>query len=158
MTIAKLSTMITRVLLAIGCAVLAMMMFLTAIDVGLRYLLNRPLAGAFELVEFMMAIFIPFSVVYCAEQRSHVAVELIMKRFPKMVQHVVNIVTTFLTMAFVVVIAWQGFLYIGEMFESEMTSAVLLIPVYPFVATVAIGMATFAVVLLPQWLELFKTK
>ncbi|MGD9209961.1 MAG: TRAP transporter small permease [Desulfobacteraceae bacterium] len=156
--IAKIASMVTRILLAMGAAVLAMMMFLTAIDVFLRYLFNSPISGAFELVEFMMAIFIPFSIVYCAEQKNHVAVELVLGRFPARIQNFFNIITTLITMLFALVIAWQNYLYIEEMFTSQMTSSVLLIPVYPFVAPVAIGITAFALVLLPQWFDLFKSK
>jgi TRAP-type C4-dicarboxylate transport system permease small subunit len=158
MIIRKLAHTITNILLAIGAAVLTMMMFLTAIDVFLRYLFNEPITGAFELVEFMMAVFIPFSIVYCAQQRCHVAVELILKRFPRAVHRVADIITTLLTMLFAVVIAWQSILYIKEMFSSEMTSSVLMIPVYPFVASVAIGIATFALVAFSQCIDLLKSE
>ena len=35
---------------------LASMMFLTAIDVALRYIFQRPITGTYEIIEFMMAI------------------------------------------------------------------------------------------------------
>jgi TRAP-type C4-dicarboxylate transport system permease small subunit len=146
---------ITRLLLAIGATVLALMMFLTALDVVLRYLFNRPLAGAFELVEYMMAVFIPFSIAYCADQKGHVAVELILGRLPKKAQSICDIATTFVTMLFAIAIAWENVLYIGEIFASKLTSAVLLIPTYPFVAPAAIGIATFALILMVRLFEFF---
>ena len=146
---------ITRILLAIGASVLAMMMFLTAMDVALRYVFNRPLAGAFELVEYMMAIFIPFSIVYCADQKAHVSVDFILMRFSKRTQKVFDIATTFITMALAVLIAWENIIYIVETYQSKMTSPVLSIPAYPFVAPTAIGIGAFALVLAAQWLQLF---
>ncbi len=143
-TIAK---KITQTLIAIGATILALMMFLTAMDVGLRYAFNRPLAGAFELVEYMMAILIPFSIVYCADQKGHVAVELILGRFSKKVQTAVDILTTFISLIFAIVIAWQNVLYIFEVQASNLTSSVLLIPAYPFVAPIAIGIGAFALIL-----------
>lgn len=145
---------VTRVMIAAGAAVLAMMMFLTALDVGLRYLFNRPLAGAFELVEYMMAILVPFCIVYCAYNKGHVAVELILGRFPRRVQLVVDIVTTLVTLLFVLTIAWQSFLYIGETYAADLTSAVLLIPTYPFVIPIAVGIAAFALNLMVHLSEL----
>ncbi|MEJ2040284.1 MAG: TRAP transporter small permease [Desulfosarcinaceae bacterium] len=146
---------ITRILLAIGASVLAMMMFLTAMDVALRYVFNRPLAGAFELVEYMMAIFIPFSIVYCADQKAHVSVDFILMRFSKRTQKAFDIATTFITMALAVLIAWENIIYIVETYQSKMTSPVLSIPAYPFVAPTAIGIGAFALVLAAQWLQLF---
>ena len=146
---------ITRILLAIGASVLAMMMFLTAMDVALRYVFNRPLSGAFELVEYMMAIFIPFSIVYCADQKAHVSVDFILMRFSKRTQKVFDIATTFITMALAVLIAWENIIYIVETYQSKMTSPVLSVPAYPFVAPTAIGIGAFALVLAAQWLQLF---
>ncbi len=139
---------ISRILIAIGATILALMMLLTALDVGLRYLFNSPLSGAFELVEYMMAIVIPFSIVYCADQRGHVSVELILARFPRKVQGAVDALMTFVTMIFAIILAWQNFLYIGEVYDTHLTSAVLLIPAYPFVIPVALGLAAFALMLL----------
>ena len=144
----KISKTATGIMIAICSTVLAMMMFLTALDVGLRYLFNRPLAGAFELVEYMMAIIVPFSIVYCAYEKAHVSVELILERFPLGVQRFFDLFTTAVSIIFVSLIAWQNFLYIGECYVSEMTSAVLLIPAYPFAVPLAIGILTFALILL----------
>ncbi|MFW2367263.1 MAG: TRAP transporter small permease [Desulforhopalus sp.] len=152
--LATIANKLSQVLIAIGAAMLAMMMFLTAVDVGLRYALNRPLAGAFELVGYMMAIFVPFSIAYCAQQKGHVAVDLIMGLFPPKVRLISEICTTFITLIFVTVIAWQNGLYFFEVKGSGLTSAVLLIPEYPFVAPTAIAFATFALILLVHLLEL----
>lgn len=151
--LANLAKNVTRMMTAVGATVLAMMMFLTALDVGLRYVFNRPLVGAFELVEYMMAILIPFSIVYCAHNRGHVAVELILGQFPEKVQACFDLVTTFLSILFVIVIAWQNFLYIHETYILGLTSAVLLIPTYPFMIPVAIGLVAFALNLMIHLLE-----
>ena len=145
---------VSRILIAIGATILALMMFLTALDVALRYLFNSPLSGAFELVEYMMAIVVPFSIVYCAEQRGHVAVELILARFPRTIQIVVEALVTFVAMLFAIVIAWQNYLYIGEVYDSHLTSSVLLIPAYPFVIPVALGIGAFALMLLVHLIEI----
>ena len=145
---------ISTILIAIGAAILFLMMLLTALDVGLRYIFNRPLPGAFELVEYMMAIVIPFSIAYCAQERGHVSVELILGRFPKKVQVAVECLMTFVAMIFSIIVAWQNFLYIGEVYHSHLTSSVLLIPTYPFVIPVVLGIATFALMLLLHLIEM----
>ncbi len=144
-TIAKF---ITRLLLIVAATILMAMMLLTAADVVLRYIFNRPISGGFELVEYMMAVLIPFSIVYCADQRSHVAVDLILGRFSQRVQTVFDSMTTFITLLFAVLIAWENVIYFRETYASQVTSAVLLIPTYPFVAPVSIGIGTFALIML----------
>ncbi len=143
----------TQGLLVIGATALALMMFLTAADVVLRYLFNRPISGALELVEYLMAILIPFSVAYCAWHRSHVAVELVLGRFSKRTQAAVNSLTTLLSMGLALLIVWQNLLYVGEYFRSQMTSSVLRIPSYPFIAPVAIGFFLFALILACRLVE-----
>ena len=151
--LATIAEKITKVLIAIGATMLALMMFLTAMDVGLRYVFNRPLSGAFELAEYMMAILVPFCIVYCAQQKGHVAVDIIMKRFSKKTGTVADILTTFVTLIFVIVIAWQNVVYFFEVKDSGLTSSVLLIPTYPFIAPIAIGFGAFALILFVHLLE-----
>lgn len=153
--LASIAKKLTQFLIAFGAIMLALMMFLTALDVGLRYALNRPLAGAFELVEYMMAIMVPFCVAYCAHNKGHVAVDLIMVRFPKKVGTVADIITTMITLVFVIIISWQNVLYFFEVKASGLTSSVLLIPAYPFVVPMAIAFATFALILVVHLIELF---
>jgi TRAP-type C4-dicarboxylate transport system permease small subunit len=155
MMLATIAKKLTQVLIAVGAAMLALMMFLTAVDVGLRYAFNRPLAGAFELVGYMMAIFVPFSVAYCAQRKGHVSVDLIMGQFPPKVRLFSEIFTTFITLIFVSAVSWQNVLYFFEVKASGLTSAVLLIPEYPFVAPTAIAFGAFALILLVHLLELF---
>jgi len=142
----KIIHITTRVLLAIAAAALAAMMLLTAIDVVMRYIVNRPISGAFELTEYMMAIFVPFCIAYCAEQKGHVSVELLLKRFPKSVQRSIGILTSVLTMLFAGIVSWHNILYIGETYSDRLTSSVLLIPAYPFIAPVVIGIGVYALV------------
>lgn len=143
----------------IGALFLALMMFLTAMDVACRYLFNNPISGAMELVEFMMAILIPFSIAYCAFCKSHVAVEFILEKMPTKVQNIVAFPMNLLTILFLLIISWQGVLYTVETYESKLTSSVLLIVAYPFVIPVSIGMAVFAVILLYEMgSDLFSTR
>jgi TRAP-type C4-dicarboxylate transport system permease small subunit len=96
----------------------------------------------------MMAIIVPFSIAYCAHHGAHVAVDLVAQKLPKKVQGVMHVVMTGIMAVLVILICWQNFLYIGEMCQSEMTSSVLKIPVYPFIIPVAVGMGVFALVLI----------
>jgi len=133
--------------------IVAAMMFLTATDVILRYIFNRPITGAYELIEYMMAILIPFGLAYCALQGGHVSVDLVVSRFPKKTQSIIGSITTLLCLGLFLLITWQNVIYIKEHFESNLTSAVLLIPVYPFVTAVAIGSAALCLVLVIDFLN-----
>jgi TRAP-type transport system small permease protein len=153
----KVITIVTGILTVIAATALTLMMFLTAADVACRYFFNSPISGAMELVEYLMAIIVPFSIAYCALQKSHVAVDLIVDHFPKYLQRFCHFLVTIPSIGFVLLISWQNYLSIFDSYDSNLTSAVLLIPAYPFFIPVAIGTFVFAVVMLVQLLS-SKTK
>lgn len=144
----KIIHIITKVLLAVSAAVLTMMMLLTAVDVVMRYIFRLPIPGAFELAEYMMAFIVPLAIAYCAEQNGHVSVELFFKKFPKILQKALQFLISILTLLFAALMTWQNFIYIGETYRDHLASSVLLIPAYPFIIPVAIGVGIYALVIL----------
>ena len=134
--------------------VLAGMMFLTFTDVLLRYLFNSPVPGGDELIEFMMAIVVTFCLAYTAHERSHVGVDLLITRLSKKTRKLIGCITSFLTLGLFILICWQTIILISEDYYSHLESAVLYIPVYPFIATVAAGLAILCLILLTEFLSL----
>jgi len=149
----KVTTVVTMVLTIIAAAALTIMMFLTAADVGFRYFLNSPISGALELAEFLMAIIVPFSIAYCAFQKSHVAVDLIVEHFPNTARKICHFLITLPTIVFILFISWQNYLNIFETYDQNLTSAVLKIPAYPFTIPVAVGTFVYAVIMIVQLFE-----
>ena len=132
---------------------LAAMMLLTFADVLLRYLFNSPIPGAAELIQFMMGIVVTFCVVYTAHKKSHVSVDLVVEHFPKKLKRIIGCACNLLTFAFFVLIAWQAFVYVVDEFHTDLTSPVLYIPVYPFIAISAVGFVALCLVLLENFLR-----
>ncbi len=136
-----------------GVTFLAAMMFLTAADVILRYIFNMPVPGSYELTEYMMTIVISFGLAYCALEKGHVRIDMVVEHFPKKVQAVLDSITSLVGVALFVIIAWQSFLQVVIEFDSGVTSTVLYIPVFPFVAIVAFGSATLAIAVFVEFIE-----
>lgn len=149
----KVISPVKSVALVLAAASLAVMMFLTALDVGLRYIFNSPISGALELVEYLMAVTVPFALTITAFNRAHIGVELVMERFPEGVRRYVACVTHLMVTALYALIAWQSLLYIFEQRDSGMTSAVLLIPTYPFVASLTGAFVLLSLITLTHFLE-----
>lgn len=141
---------ISKLLLAVSAAVLTLMMLLTAIDVVMRYIFRLPIPGAFELAQYMMAFIVPFAIAYCADQNGHVSVELFFKKFPKFLQKTLRFSISLATVLFAGIMTWQNLMYIGETFRDHLTSAVLLIPTWPFIVPVSIGVGIYTLVVLFQ--------
>ena len=149
----KINRFLVALLKYIAIWILAAMMFLTAVDVFLRYIFNSPITGSFELVEYMMAVIVPLSIVFCAHQRSHINVDLIIERFPAGTRSVLAFIMNLLSLGLFLLITWQTFLYIGEEYDSKLTSAVLYIPVYPFIAALAMAFAILCLLLIFELLN-----
>lgn len=142
-----------RMLHSVGIGVLAVMMFLTASDVTLRYIFNRPISGSFELTEYMMAIVVAFGLAYCAVEKGHVKIDLVVDRFPQRTQAIIDTITSLLSLGLFCVITWQCALQVKMQFDSGLTSTVLFIPAFPFVGVVAFGSAMLCLVLLTDFLD-----
>lgn len=136
-----------------GMGVLALMMFLTACDVILRYVFNRPIVGSYDISEYMMAIVVSFGLAYCAFLKGHVRVDIIVSRFPQRVQEVFDCITGLLSVFLFVIITWQSFVYMQLLFSSGLKSTVLLIPRFPFVGLVFIGSAFITLVLIADFFD-----
>jgi TRAP-type C4-dicarboxylate transport system permease small subunit len=79
-----------------------------------------------------------------------VAVDLIVDHFPKKLKKICHFFTTIPSIGFILLICWQNYLSVFDTYDSKLTSAVLLIPAYPFVIPVALGSLVFAVIMLVQ--------
>jgi len=138
---------------AIGGITLVLLMLLTAADVGMRYLLNRPISGAYELSMFMMAIVVAFGVGYCATRNDHVKVEILVGALSPRARAVVESVTWFLSMVFLALVTWQSALYSTTVYHDGTTSPDLLVPTFPFIGVIAVGAAVVSLVFLAQFLD-----
>jgi TRAP-type transport system small permease protein len=139
--------------LAIGCTMIALMMFLTFFDVGGRFLLNKPITGSLELTEFMMSMVASFGIGYCALRKGHIRVDLILQYTSKKTTAWFDVFTYAISCSFYAVLTWQSFNNAISQMNSKLTSSVLFIPVYPFVFLLVIGTTILTLILLKDTLQ-----
>jgi len=84
----------------IGGIVVTVMMFLTFLDVSLRYFLNKPIHGSLELTEFMMALLVSCSLSYTASKKGHIRVDLVLHYASKRVSRIIDVFTYAISAAF----------------------------------------------------------
>ena len=150
----KVMTPLSKVLVFVGGAFLAIMMFLTAADVAMRYFFDMPISGAFDLTEYMMAIIFAFGLPFCAVWKGHIRVDILMERLSEKAQTIITAITMPVSLGLFALIAWQSYRYILIQGESGIVSSVLLIPRYPFVAVLFVGYSCFVIILLADVLKL----
>lgn len=138
---------------SVGAGAIAVMMCLTAVDVFLRYFFNRPVAGSWELTNYLMVISISLTLAYCAIMKGHVRVEVIVSLFPQRVQAIIRSIVTLLGLGLFSLLTWQSAIQAEVMRSSGSYSTVLHLPVYPFVWVLFVGSALISLVFLRDLYE-----
>jgi TRAP-type C4-dicarboxylate transport system permease small subunit len=153
-SIYKIMRPLSNVLVFIAGAALVAMMFLTVIDVCLRYFFNKPFNGAFDLTEYSMVTVFALGLLYSAVQKKHIKVDILMERIPRNARGLIDTFIAPFSLGIFSLIAWQSIEYTLIQYNTNFLSAVLEIPRYPFVALLFLGYTGFAIVLLADFLNL----
>jgi len=77
----------TDVMTVVGGLAIALMMFHIALDVALRYVLDRPIPGTMAIVSYyymVIAAFVPLA--YAEQKTGHISVEVVTEKLPATVQ------------------------------------------------------------------------
>ncbi len=144
---------LARAMNAVACVVLGLMMLLTVADVTLRYFLSLPILGATELTENMMACLAFLALAWCAVERSHLRVDVVMIMFPPRVQSFVDSITSLAGLCLVGLMAWRGFVEATVVKDLHIESSLLGIPAFPFYYVMAAGFAMLCMVMMIQFAE-----
>lgn len=137
----------------VGAGILTAMMFLIAADVILRYLFGKPIAASYEISEFMMVMTVSLGIFYCAVHKGHITVDIIVSRFPQRFQVIIGVITSFFALGLFLLIIWRFFLLMKDAFDSHLVSAVLSIPLFPFMGVAALVLCAFWLALLAEFLN-----
>ncbi len=132
---------VTEVSAWIGYIALVAIILIVVIDVCGRYFLNKPLNGAYELVQLAMIILGGVAIFYTAVKRGHVAIDLFTARFPRRTQIIMQSIASLLGFGTWALLAYQIYLYALEVLQLSTTTDILDIPLGPFLLTLAV--ATF---------------
>jgi TRAP-type transport system small permease protein len=121
-------------------ALLFSMMIITAADVFGRYVLNSPVPGGYEIVQYLMAIVVFASLPLTTAAERHLTVSLISDQLPQKVRRSHRIFVLLLSSVGLIVIAWRMVEQASILARSQQISGFLQIPLAP----IAYAMAGFA--------------
>ena len=139
-----------------GGYVLLCMMVLTISDVIGRYFFNSPVTGAYEITEVMMVTVIFLFIGYTQAEKGHISIDLVVRLLPKKVRTTIDIITHLLSLFIIILIAWMNILRCLELMRRNEVTAILYIPVSPFVLILAIGCLVYAIELIKNIYNLVK--
>jgi len=120
--------------LGIAAAVLLLLMtFLTFADVVARYLLNRPIRGAFEITELALLVLIFAGLPLVSRADEHVTMDFIDRVLPPLLLRLLVRVMHAACAALMFFLAWQVWVKAGKIAGYGDTTDILRITVGPFV-------------------------
>jgi len=121
---------------------------LTVIEVFLRRVFNHPIQGYTEVIGLILVFIVFLGVAYTHLQKGHVRVDLITSRLPEKARVIVQGVTSFLSIAVLVILIWQGIQSSLIFIERGLITADLLIPHGPLAFIVPIGLTLLTILMI----------
>jgi TRAP-type C4-dicarboxylate transport system permease small subunit len=114
-------------------AILLVMMLLTFADVVARYLLNKPIRGAFEVTELMLMVVIFAGLPLVSHADEHVTMDFIDRALPAGARRMLIRAVHLFCAAIMFFLTWQVWIKAGRIASYGDTTDVLRISVGPFV-------------------------
>jgi TRAP-type C4-dicarboxylate transport system permease small subunit len=148
----RISHYLNQILICIAGLFLMAMIFLTCANVFSR-LVWIPISGSFELMGYFGAVLTAFALGYTQIRRGHIAVDVLVLRFSKKTQRILNGINYLICMVFFALVSWQIAKYATTLWKTGELTETLRIVYYPFTYGVAFGCATLSLVFLTDLLK-----
>lgn len=125
-----------RLLLLIAGVTLAFMLVFTLVDVIMRAF-GKPIVGDYEVISFLGAVVVGFSVPYTSLLKGHVAVDFLLEIVPKNTGDTIRLATRVLSIALFLWMGWNFVAMSLDLIKSKEVTPVFKVPFYP----IALGLA-----------------
>jgi|WetSurMetagenome_2_1015567.scaffolds.fasta_scaffold312751_2 TRAP-type C4-dicarboxylate transport system permease small subunit len=109
--------------------------------------------GTYDYVGFITTIMVTFGIGYLAYKKGHIAVDLLVERFPRRVQAIIDGIGSILSFGIFALISWQLIIYGNGVLKSGEHTLTSMTPFYPFVYGISLGMALLCLVLLVDFIK-----
>ncbi len=140
-------------LAAVGYVTVLAMMLIVTLDVAGRYLLNRPIIGSYEVVEYLMAVSV--FVAYATGQidGSHIRIDILVGKLSPRGRAVADTIAFFLMLLVLLAFVWGDFTQVIQVWNTNQISQVLFIPRWPFQLATAVALVVFCFVVLVDLID-----
>ena len=151
----KCISSISNVMMHISAILLLALLILGFCDVVGRYFLNRPIIGAMEVGQLLLAGMVFFGWPYAQLKKVHIRAEVIVSRLLPRTQMVADFISTLLSMALFLLIFWQGLVTAKAYHEAERLIFIIELPLAPFQLLAPFGAILLCPVFIVQMIQLF---
>jgi TRAP-type C4-dicarboxylate transport system permease small subunit len=136
-----------------GYGIAQMTVVVLMVLVGANILLRKvwhPIIGTYDYVGFITAVMAAFSIAYCASVKGHVAVDMLVQKFPQKVQTVLDVFSYLMSLAVYAVVTWRVGVFAEEVRTTGSVSLSVAAPYHPYLWGMALGLGLLCLVLLGQ--------
>ena len=143
---ARMRAWLMQALGVVASVVLFGMMALTAVDVVGRYVLNRPVPGAFEITEMMLAALIYCGLPLVSQRREHIVIDTFDHFMSRGVKRGLDMVAEIVCSAALFGLAWLVFRRAARVLEYGDITTVLKLPLAPVAYLMAAMLLATAII------------
>ena len=133
-------------ILRVAMLLTVLMVFVTVADV-LGRLLFTQIPGVFELTRLALAVIVFASLGWSQINKVHIAINLFVSRIPIFWQNLIDVFNYLLATVTFSLAFWQMIKYAERLINVSQVTAVLKVPMYPWVILSAVGVFLFTLVL-----------
>ena len=123
-------------------------MALTVCDIAMRYITGVSILGVYEIVERVMICAVFASFAYTQTEHGHVQITMLISAFPQKLRFFIMVLNNLVSAAIALLVAYAAWRQGNVAFESQYTTGVLFIPLYPFYWVEIVTMVVFSLALL----------
>ena len=127
----RLALVSTRALSVLGLFALMVLAFITLANGLLRWLVNQPIAGVVDVGALAIAIAVSCCIPVSLMERSHITFRLVSSASPRL-GRVLDVFADIAVAVVLVLMAWQFWVYAGELVATGERTYVLKLPAAPF--------------------------
>jgi TRAP-type transport system small permease protein len=136
----KVIELLSRILGYISTCLIFVMMLLLVGEVCGRYFINKPITGSTEFAcALMVTIGFP-ALAWCTMKENHIKVELVVGRFSRRVQAIIDSFTLFCGLSIYIIVTWRTIL---EASHVSSTASIYEFPEQPFYWIMVVGYTVF---------------
>ena len=139
-----------------SCLTLVAMTLLTGLDAILRYVAGMPIIGAYDLVGMGLLLTIVVALPDSLRAGCHVRMDIFYDRYGPVMTRVVDLLTQGAALAFGGIVAWRAIHFVPVYMQTGEATITLRMPVWPFVALIALSCVLFCLSVLATIITGFK--
>ncbi|MGN1001458.1 MAG: TRAP transporter small permease [Oscillospiraceae bacterium] len=151
--IKKISGFLNSILGYVSFVAFFVIMAFIVINVFMRFALDAPVLGAYEIVEQMMFVGVFCSFAYAQQQGSHIRVSMLLLHLPKRAAMAVCCFTSLCGTGILGLLTYAAGLQFKLALAHSYTTAMLKFPIAPFYALEIVCSVIFAIAVLVEAIE-----